>query len=136
MFEVFTNTSQTLAQNTAITFDTTKFSDCRVALNSAGKQITIKTPGRYLIHFDAVGGSTTASTPFTIQLYVNGIACPCAITTNTVGTANDLSTLGFDTLVQINQSCCCTNNSQTFQFIATNAISGIVSHANVSIIRL
>lgn len=27
-------------------------------------------------------------------------------------------------------------NRQTFQFIATNAVSGIISHANVSIIRL
>ena len=136
MFEVFTNTSQTLAQNTAITFDTIKFNDCRVSLNSTGKSITIKTPGRYLIHFDGIGGSTTASTPFTIQLYVNGTACPCAITTNTVGTANDLSALGFTTLVQINQSCCCADNSQVFQLVATNAVSGIISHANISVVRL
>lgn len=136
MFEVFTNTSQTLTTGTAISFDTTKFDDCRTSLGSSGKTISITTPGRYLIHFDAVGGSSTAATPFTIQLYVNGTACPCAITTNTVATANDALALGFDTLVQVNQSCCCANNNQTYQFVATNAVSGTITHANVVVVRL
>ena len=41
MFEVFTNTSQTMAQNTAVAFDRQKFSDCRVQLNNTGDTITI-----------------------------------------------------------------------------------------------
>lgn len=136
MFEVFTNTSQTLTQNSAIAFDVTKFGDGRVSLGSSGKTITIRTPGRYLISFDAIGGSSTAATPFTIQLYVNGTACPCALSTNTVATANDLEALGFSTLVQVNQSCCCADNNQTFQLVATNAVSGTISHANLAVIRL
>ena len=136
MLEVFTNTTQTLAQGNAIKFDTTKFSDCRMSLNSAGTSITIRTPGRYLVSFDGVGGSGTASTAFTIQMYVNGVAQLCAQTTNTVATGNDKAPLSFVTLVQVNNSCCSVNNSQTLTFVASNAVSGTITHANVSIIRL
>lgn len=136
MLEVFTNTSQTLAQGNAIKFDTTKFSDCRMSLNSANTSITIRTPGRYLVSFDGIGGSGTASTAFTIQMYVNGVAQPCAQTTNTVAAGNDKAPLGFTTLIQVNNSCCSVNNSQVLTFVASETVSGTIIHANVSIIRL
>lgn len=136
MLEVFTNTTQTLLQGNAIKFDMIKFSDCRMSLNSAGTSITVQTPGRYLVSFDGVGGSGTASTAFTIQMYVNGVAQPCAQTTNTVATGNDKAPLGFTTLIQVNNSCCSVNNNQTLTFVAPNAVGGTITHANVSIIRL
>lgn len=58
MFEVFTNTSQVMAQNAAVVFDRQKFSDCRVKLSGENNTITISTPGRYLVHFDGIAGAT------------------------------------------------------------------------------
>ena len=136
MFEAFTNRVQTLAQNTAIVFDTIKFKDCRVLLNSAGNTITIATPGRYMLSFDGIGGSSTAATPFTIQMYINGEPKDCAITTNTVATANEAQPLSFNVLLSVNNCCYCVDNSQQIQFLQTNAAAGELSHANVTVIRL
>lgn len=136
MLEILTNTEQTLAQNGQISFNLTKFSDNRMVVNSAGTSITVRTPGRYLVSFDGVGGSGTAATAFTIQMYVNGVAQPCALSTNTIATADDKMPLSFITLIQVNNSCCSVSNNQTLTFVATEATSGVITHANVSIIRL
>lgn len=136
MFEVFSNTSRVLAQNAPVVFDTQKFTDCRVRLNGAGNTITISTPGRYLVHFDAIAGSNTVDTAFTLQLFVNGVAQPCALTTNITPVASTGTSLGFDTLIQVNSSCCCANNAQTLQIIATTADAGTITHANLIVIHL
>lgn len=136
MFEVFTNTSQALSEGTAITFDRQKFSDCRVKLNGAGNTISISTPGRYLIHFDGVGGSDTADGVLSIQLYVNGVAQVCALTQNATPAASTGTALGFDTLIQVSNSCCCSNNSQTLQIIATSTAAATLTHANLVVIHL
>ena len=136
MFEVFTNTSQTMAQNTAVIFDRQKFSDCRVQLNNTGDTITISTPGRYLIHFDAIAGSNTVDTAFSLQLYVNGVAQACARSTTITPLASNGTSIAFNTLIQVNNSCCCANNSQSLQIIATDTNAGTLTHANVVIIHL
>lgn len=105
-------------------------------MNNTGTSVVVKTPGRYLVSFDAVGGSTTADTAFTIQMYVNGVAQPCAQTTNTASDANAQGALGFTTLIQVNNSCCSVNNNQTLTFVATAATAGSITHANLAIIRL
>lgn len=136
MFEVFTNTSQTMAQNTAVVFDRQKFSDCRVQLNNTGDTITISTPGRYLIHFDGIAGSDTVDTAFSLQLYVNGVAQVCARSTTITPLASNGTSIAFNTLIQVNNSCCCVNNSQSLQIIATDTSAGTLTHANVVIIHL
>lgn len=136
MFEVFTNTSQTMAQDTAVVFDRQKFSDCRVRLNGTGNTITISTPGRYLVHFDGIAGSNTVDTAFSLQLYVNGVAQACARSTTITPLANNGASIAFDTLIQVNNSCCCANNFQSLQIIATEANAGTLTHANVVIIHL
>ena len=136
MFEVFTNTSQTMAQNTAVVFDRQKFSDCRVQLNNTGDTITISTPGRYLIHFDGIAGSDTVDTAFSLQLYVNGVAQACARSTTITPLASNETSIAFNTLIQVNNSCCCANNSQSLQIIATDTNAGTLTHANVVIIHL
>ena len=136
MFEVFTNTSQTMAQNTAVVFDRQKFSDCRVQLNNTGDTITISTPGRYLIHFDGIAGSDTVDTAFSLQLYVNGVAQTCARSTTITPLASNGTSIAFNTLIQVNNSCCCANNSQSLQIIATDTNAGTLTHANVVIIHL
>lgn len=136
MFEAFTNTTQSLTQNAPIVFSNVKFSDNRMRLSPNGESVVITTPGRYLVSFNGVGGSSNATTEFTIQLSVNGNAQPCAQTSNTVSAVGELGALSFTTLIQVNQSCCCSNNSQVLQFIATDATAGSVTHANVTIVRL
>ena len=136
MFEVFTNTSQTMAQNTAVVFDRQKFSDCRVQLNNTGDTITISTPGRYLIHFDGIAGSDTVDTAFSLQLYVNGVAQACARSTTITSLASNGTSIAFNTLIQVNNSCCCANNSQSLQIIATDTNAGTLTHANMVIIHL
>ena len=136
MLEIFSNGSQALAQNAQVAFTNIKFSDCRYQVNNTGTSVVVKTPGRYLVSFDAVGGSTTADTAFTIQMYVNGVAQPCAQTTNTASDANAQGALGFTTLIQVNNSCCSINNNQTLTFVATAATAGSITHANLAIIRL
>ena len=97
-----------------------------------------------MVRFIAIHGGTVTSPifvidhkdNFTIQMYVNGTAQLCAQTTNTVATGNDKAPLSFVTLVQVNNSCCSVNNNQTLTFVAPNAVSGTITHANVSIIRL
>lgn len=136
MFEVFTNTSQIMAQNAAVVFDRQKFSDCRVQLNNTGDTITISTPGRYLIHFDGIAGSDTVDTAFSLQLYVNGVAQACARSTTITPLASNGTSIAFNTLIQVNNSCCCANNSQSLQIIATDTNAGTLTHANVVIIHL
>lgn len=136
MLEVFSNASQTLAQNGQVAFTTTKFSDCRYQISNTGTSITVRTPGRYLVSFDAVGGSSTENTAFTIQMYVNGVAQPCAQTTNSAPAANAGGPLAFTTLIQVNNSCCSVNNNRTLTFVATSATAGTITHANLAIIRL
>lgn len=136
MFEVFTNTSQVMAQNTAVVFDRQKFSDCRVRLSDQNNTITISTPGRYLIHFDGIAGSNTVDTAFSLQLYVNGVAQACARSTTITPVANNGTSIAFDTLIQVNNSCCCANNSQSLQIVATETNAGTLTHANVVIIHL
>lgn len=136
MFEIFTNTSQVLTENTAISFSNTKFEDCRINLSNDGKSITIKAPGCYLFHFDAIGSSNTVDSPVSIQLFVDGTAQPCAQTTVTTAVAEGENGLSFDTLLQVKPSCCCTSGAQTLQLVMTEAVAATITHANVVIIHL
>ena len=136
MFEVFSNTTQTLATSEPISFSITKFEDCRIALSNNGQSITVKTPGKYLVHFDAVGNSTVVDSPITIQLYVDGTAQPCGLTTTTTSTAEGPGALSFDVLITVKPSCCCSEGAQTLQFINTATDTGTITHANVVIIHL
>lgn len=136
MFEVFSNVSQTLPQNSAISFETIKFEDCRIALSNDGRSITIKAPGKYLLHFDGIGNSTVVDSPLEIQLFVDGTAQPCARTITTTTVADGTEAISFDTLVQVKPSCCCSSGAQTFQLMNVSADPGVITHANVVIIHL
>lgn len=135
MYQAYSNTSTTYAQNAPLSFPNVKFTDCRVS-SVNGTTFRISAPGRYVISFNGVGGSTGATTPFTIQLFKDGVAQPETISTITSVAANDVGTLTFTTIVNVLPSCNCVNNSTNLQIIATNATSGTVSTANLVIYRL
>lgn len=136
MFEVFTNTQQSLAENAPIAFDTVKFDDCRINLSTDHTTITIKAPGRYLLHFDGVGGSDTAATALQIQLFVDGTAQPQAYSSNVATLANDNNPLSFDVLLVVQPSCYYVNKAQTIQIKNVSAETGTITHANLVIIHL
>lgn len=135
MYQAYSNTSTTYAQNAPLAFPTVKFSDCRVSsLN--GTTFRISAPGRYVVSFNAVGGSTGATTPFTVQMFRDGVAQPETVSTITSVAANDVGTLSFTTIVDIRPSCSCINNATNLQIVATNATSGVVSSANLVVYKL
>lgn len=135
MYQAYSNTTTTYAQNAPLSFPTVKYSDCRVSATS-GTTFRIAAPGRYLVSFNGVGGSTAATTPFTVQLYKDGVAQPETVSTVTSVAANDVGTLAFTTIVNILPSCNCINNAVNLQVVATNATSGTVSEANLVIYRI
>ena len=134
MFEAYTNTSQTLATGNSVNFDTIKWRDCRVT--SSGNTVTISRAGRYFVEMNAVGGSATAASPFTLQLYANGSALPEAITTVTSTDANDPQTLHLGTIVNVGASCPIVSGAVALQVKATSTDSGAISSANLVIYKL
>lgn len=135
MYQAYSNTKTTYEQNAPLSFPTVKYTDCRINVSN-GTTIRIGTPGRYLVSFNGVGGSTGATTPFTVQLYKDGVAQPETVSTVTSVAANDVGTLAFTTIVNILPSCNCVNNAVNLQVIATNATSGFLNEANIVIYRI
>lgn len=135
MYQAYSNTTTTYTQNAPLSFPIVKYTDCRVSA-SGGTTFRIGTAGRYLVSFNAIGGSTAATTPFTVQLYKDGVAQTDAIATFTSTAANDVGTLAFTTIVNILPSCNCIDNATNLQFIATNTTTGTVDNANVVIYRM
>lgn len=135
MYQAYNNTTATYAQNAPLSFPTVKYTDCRISATS-GTTFRIATPGRYLVSFNGVGGSTGATTPFTVQLYKDGVAQPETVSTITSVAANDVGTLAFTTIINILPSCNCINNAVNLQVVATNATSGTVSEAILVIYRI
>jgi len=71
------------------------------------------------VSVDAVGTSATTG-DVTIQMYKNGVAVPQAVSTDTIATADDLSALGFTTLVNVDSNgCSCCNTSTVLTFMNT-----------------
>lgn len=135
MYQAYNNTKTTYEQNAPLSFPTVKYTDCRINVSN-GTTIRIGMPGRYLVSFNGVGGSTGATTPFTVQLFKDGVAQPETVSTVTSVAANDVGTLAFTTIVNILPSCNCVNNAVNLQVIATNATSGFLNEANIVIYRI
>lgn len=134
MFEIYTSTTAQYEENQPITFTTTRFSDARIT--STDSLFTLKTPGRYLISFTGVGSSGTAASPFSVQLYKNGIAVPGASSTITSTAAGDEETLSIFTVLQVRPSCYAVNNTTTLQVMVTSAQAGTLYSGNLLIVRL
>lgn len=135
MYQVYNKTSTEYAQNAPIVFSTTKFTDCRV-MNASGTTFSIRAPGRYLVSFNGVGGSTQATSPFTVALYQNEVALPETTTTVYSTAANDVGALAFSTIVNVLPSCAAANNRVNLQVVATSVNSGTMANANLIIYRL
>ena len=109
---------------------------CGEAL-SAPATIQLNKQGIYLVEMDGFA-TPDAATEVSIQLYVNGVAQPQAITTFVPAEVTDTRTFGFKTFVRVlenNCQCNCLTSPTTLQFInGTTALTE--AHINVVITKI
>ena len=104
---------------------------------SAPATIQLNKQGIYLVEMDGFA-TPDAATEVTVQLYVNGVAQPQAITTFVPAAITDTRTFGFKTFVRVAQnncSCNCLTSPTTLQFMnGDTALSD--AHINVVITKI
>lgn len=109
---------------------------CAEAL-SAPATIQLNKMGVYLVEMDGFA-TPEAATEVTVQLIVNGVAQPQAISSFVPASITDARTFGFKTFVRVlenNCNCNCLTSPTTLQFMNGNtAISD--AHINVIITKI
>ena len=123
--------------NTAYPFNNV-FVDKGCAENlSAPATIQLNKAGVYLVEMDGFA-TPDAATAVSVQLVVNGIAQPQAITSFVPASVTDARTFGFKTFVRVlenNCQCNCLTSPTTLQFInGDTAVSD--AHINVVITKI
>ena len=107
-------------QNGSIPFDSIKLAKGCTAIPVSAGTVQFNKSGVYMVDVSA-SITPAAAGDVSIQLVRDGIAEPGSISTAT-GAADQTSTLGFTTLVQVNKNnnpCNCTTNPTTIQLINT-----------------
>lgn len=108
---------------------------CSEAL-SAPATIQLNQRGLYLIEMD--GYTSVDATTATIQLMVNGVAQPQAITSFTAAETTDVVPFSFKTIVRVtdnNCPCNCLSSPTTLQFM-NGAAALTDAHINVLITKI
>ena len=104
---------------------------------SAPATIQLNKQGIYLVEMDGFA-TPDAATEISIQLYVNGVAQPQAISITMPMDTTDIRTFGFKTFVRVlqnNCNCNCLTAPTTLQFMnGTTALSDV--HINVVITKI
>lgn len=125
-----------IAENTAFPFNNvTLDKGCGEAL-SAPATIQLNKRGVYLVEVDGFGTGAGADTD-TIQLYVNGVAQPQAISSFTTAAAT-ISNFGFKTFVQVNENNCPCNclTSPTVLQVLNGAAELTAAHINIVVTKI
>lgn len=136
MLQVYSDNLAVTA-NTALAFNNVVIDKgCGESL-SAPATIQLNQRGIYLVEMDGFA-TPDAVTEVTIQLFVNGVAQPQAISSFMPASITDTRTFGFKTFVRVlenNCQCNCFTSPTTLQFINGNtAISD--AHINVVITKI
>jgi hypothetical protein len=104
---------------------------------SAPATIQLNKRGIYLVEMDGFA-TPDAATEVSVQLMVNGVAQPQAISSFVPAAITDARTFGFKTLVQVqenNCNCNCLSSPTTLQFMnGATALSD--AHINVVITKI
>ena len=104
---------------------------------SAPATIQLNKQGIYLVEMDGFA-TPDAATEVTVQLYVNGVAQPQAISTFVPAAITDTRTFGFKTFVRVQENNCpcnCLTAPTTLQFMNGNtALSD--AHINVVVTKI
>lgn len=135
MFEAYNSTTTNYELDGLVDFSNIRYGDCRVRVVN-DSTFTISTPGRYYLHFGAVGSSTVAAGNFAVQLYNNNVAVEGIRSEITSTAAGDPQTLGFSTIVNVLPSNCYINNTVNLQVRVTSTDEGTIDNANLIIFRL
>lgn len=109
---------------------------CAETLN-APATIQLNQRGVYLVEMDGFA-TPDAATEVSVQLYVNGVAQPQAISSFVPASVTDARTFGFKTFVRVlenNCNCNCLTSPTTLQFMnGETAVSD--AHINVVITKI
>lgn len=136
MLQVYSD-NLTVAENTVFPFNNVVMDKgCGEAL-SAPATIQLNKQGVYLVEMDGFA-TPDAATEVSVQLYVNGVAQPQAITSFVPAAVTDTRTFGFKTFVRVlqnNCNCNCLTAPTTLQFMnGDTALSE--AHINVVITKI
>ena len=136
MLQVYSD-NLTVAENTVFPFNNIVMDKgCGEAL-SAPATIQLNKQGIYLVEMDGFA-TPDAATEVSVQLYVNGVAQPQAITSFVPAAITDTRTFGFKTFVRVlqnNCNCNCLTAPTTLQFMnGDTALSE--AHINVVITKI
>ena len=136
MLQVYSD-NLTVAENTVFPFNNVVMDKgCGEAL-SAPATIQLNKQGIYLVEMDGFA-TPDAATEVSVQLYVNGVAQPQAITSFVPAAITDTRTFGFKTFVRVlqnNCNCNCLTAPTTLQFMnGDTALSE--THINVVVTKI
>lgn len=122
--------------NTAIPLNNLKVDKgCSQSLASPST-IHLNKRGVYIVAVDGFG-SAAAAGDISVQMAVNGLLQPDAISSASVAAADSISPLGFKALVQVQQDntkCCCSNATELSFFTGDTDITDL--HFNVVVTKL
>ena len=127
----------TVLQNTAIPFNSTSIRKGCTAVKTDVNTIELNKSGIYMVSFDAVASTSTASGNIVVQMSKNGTLQPQAITATTSTGTTDIESLSFVTLVQVSEdnSCSCCDSPVILKFLNTG-IGATYVQANVVVTKI
>ena len=136
MLQIYSD-NLTVAANTVFPFNNVVVDKGCAENLSAPATIQLNKQGVYLVEMDGFA-TPDAATAVTIQLMVNGVAQPQAISTFVPASITDTRTFGFKTFVRVlenNCPCNCLTAPTTLQFMnGDTAVSD--AHINVVITKI
>lgn len=125
MVYAFTNTTQDVASNAAVTFNTSGVQAGETTYLSNGT-VNIRVPGLYLINFNAdVTSSVVGNAEF--QLTLNGSAVAGAVARTSIDVASDVRNVGFSAVVRIPFNCGCNSYCTANPYVIGITSSGIAT---------
>ena len=136
MLQVYSD-NLAVAANTVYPFNNVVMDKGCAEQLSAPATIQLNKQGVYLVEMDGYA-TPDAATAVSVQLMVNGVAQPQAITSFTPASITDTRTFGFKTFVRVlenNCQCNCLTAPTTLQFMnGESAVSD--AHINVIITKI
>ena len=136
MLQVYSD-SLTVAAATVFPFNNVVMDKGCAETLTAPATIQLNQRGVYLVEMDGFA-TPDAATAVSVQLYVNGIAQPQAISSFVPASVTDARTFGFKTFVRVlenNCNCNCLTSPTTLQFMnGDTALSD--THINVVITKI
>lgn len=137
MLYTYTNSTQALAAQGIVLFNTTEIQTGCTATHEAGSgAINLNRPGFYMIHVNADILGTVAGLA-QLQLFVNGVAYPGALASETIavgGTEN----VGFTAIVRVaNNTCPCnTANNRTSITLRNTGVAASLTNVAMTVTKL